>query len=331
MWERIVTQPDACNLRLAFHPKAPGLVYVSSMRDGLFKSTDAGATWKGLRGDLPEGSVTALRVDPRDPQVLYVAANGVLSKTRAGVAKSVDGGKSWRLMNEGLGSPYVEDLAIDPVRPDVLYAGTFMGGVYKTLDGGERWIGANVGIRNFGSVTSLAIDPSGNGVVYAGAGHGVVYRSDDAGRTWHAHMDGLGEGMVDVLAIDPSNTDRIFAGVNKAGDEVELGLFVSEDGGRSWRRIALGMEPVPRILSLLIDPERPKRIFVGTNDLSGVVLSSVDGGRSWTTLGMGLGGPPFSLTFDPVSNDTLWAGTFCQGLYRLALDPDADPPWMTGA
>jgi photosystem II stability/assembly factor-like uncharacterized protein len=139
---------------------------------GLFKSTDAGASWS----ELTSGSVHAVAIDPQNSSTLFVSTN-------AGMSKSTDGGASWSALNSGLpmttmyvmnSAPFypVSTLAIDPQNPSTIYAGTGASGVFQTTDGGANWYAVNSGLTTL-SVSTLAIDPQNTNTVYAGTAGGI--------------------------------------------------------------------------------------------------------------------------------------------------------------
>jgi len=162
-------------LALAIDPQRPEILYAGTLGDGVFKSTDAGGSWKAVNTGLtsPRGSymyVNALAVDSTNPEIVYVTTN-------AGVFASTDGGESWRAVNAGLPEKSnVLTLAIDQQCPDTVYVGTFSKGVFKSTDRGQSWQPFSRGLRGHG-VFMLAIDPSRE-AIYAGTnGGGVVSAS----------------------------------------------------------------------------------------------------------------------------------------------------------
>jgi hypothetical protein len=108
-------------------PTKSSTVYAAT-HDGLFRSDDAGTTWKGLHKSLRSGNVLALAIDPQTPSTLYAA-------TAIGIYKSLDAGSSWAMLNSDL---FVTALSLDPSAPAVLYAGTHLG-VLKSVDSGATW------------------------------------------------------------------------------------------------------------------------------------------------------------------------------------------------
>jgi photosystem II stability/assembly factor-like uncharacterized protein len=289
---------------VAVAPSDPNAIYVGTGEadirndmipgNGVFKSTDAGETWHdaGLRDTH---SISAIVVDPNDPNIVYAASMGHVFKPdpERGVFKSTDGGKSWHKVL------FVDDktgaicLVLDPNHPSVLYAtmwqaqrmpwGLISGGpgsgIYKSSDGGAHWdnISHNQGLPQMvlGRV-GLAIAPSNSSIVYAiiQAKEGGVFRSDDAGATWKRVNDEMKLRQrafyYMTLYIDPKNPDTVYA------PQVDA-LWVSRDGGKSFTKLKT---PHGDNHVVWIDPDDPKILLEG-ND--GGATVSTDGGKTWST------------------------------------------------
>ena len=114
-------------------------------------------------------------------------------------------------------------LVIDPVTPSTLYAGTLGGGVFRSRNGGDSWVGINSGLTDL-EVTALTIDPARPSTLYAGTNTGGVFRSTNAGESWEAINTGLTNLRVQVLAIDPVTPSTLYAGTTG-------GVFRSTNGG----------------------------------------------------------------------------------------------------
>ncbi|MFN2544267.1 MAG: WD40/YVTN/BNR-like repeat-containing protein [Actinomycetota bacterium] len=145
-----------------------------------------------------------------------------------------------------------------------VYAGT-QGGVFRSTDGGGTW--RRVGAHVQGRVASIAVHPHKPGVVYVIAG-GDAFRSSDAGESWTRSTRGLMGGLEEV-AIDPHQPFHVFA--------VGNGVFKSENGGRTWKKVAHGLAKSDSFGAVTIDPTGT--VFVA-DDIAGVFVSA-DGGRRW--------------------------------------------------
>ncbi|HEV2615666.1 MAG TPA: hypothetical protein VGU63_03540, partial [Candidatus Acidoferrales bacterium] len=197
---------------IAVSESNPNIIYVGmgeaclrsniSHGDGVYKSTDAGKTWRnvGLRDTSQIGKVL---IDPRNPDLVYVAAIGhpYGPNEERGVFRSEDGGQTWKkilFVNDKTGAA---DLTADPHDPRIMYASTWQvlrmpwdidevgpgSGIYKTTDGGDTWTRLADGLpkTDMGKI-GLTVSPMDSRRVWAtiGGDDGGIYRSDDAGKTW---------------------------------------------------------------------------------------------------------------------------------------------------
>ncbi len=289
---------------LAVAPSDPNVIYAgmgeSFIRgdmmtgDGIYKSTDAGKTWQhmGLSGTHV---ISEIAVDPRNAEVVYVAALGHVfgPNPERGVYKSSDGGRTWKRVlyrDENTGAV---DISIDPHNPRILFASLWQAyrkpwvmssggpgsGLYRSTDGGDTWTnisdhpGLPAGILGKIGVSVSGADPNR---VYAiiEAKNGGVFRSDDDGATWQRlyHQSELTQRAWYYMRIyaDPRNKDVVYA------PEVD-GLFKSVDGGKTFKPLAT---PHGDNHVLWINPEHPG-IMVEGND--GGATVSYDGGHTWSS------------------------------------------------
>src|SRR5881392_2493884 len=175
-----------------------------SMGDGIYKSIDGGKSWKNVGLEKSE-QISKIVVDPRDSNVVYVAAQGPLWAPGGdrGLYKTTDGGKTWKgvlTISENTG---VTDVVLDPSNPDVLYASAYQRRrhVFTLIDGGPE---------------------------------SAIYKSTDAGATWNKLKNGL--PSVDMgrigLAISPADPNVVYATVEAA--DSKGGIFRSSDRGANW-------------------------------------------------------------------------------------------------
>jgi photosystem II stability/assembly factor-like uncharacterized protein len=259
--------------------------------DGVYKSVDAGRTWTnvGLRDSRQIGRI---RIDPRNPDLVYVAALGHTfgASHERGVFRSRDGGQTWKcvlFVNDSTGAV---DLCFDPRNARVLYATTWQArrtpwslesggagsGLWKSIDGGETWkrlTGEGLPKGVWGRV-GVAVSPANTDRVWAAieADEGGVYRSDDAGRTWRRVNDERNlrqrAWYYTHIYADPKNADVVYV--------LNVSIVRSNDGGRTFRPMGV---PHGDNHDLWIDPDDAQRM-IESND--GGVVVSFDGGLSWT-------------------------------------------------
>ena len=260
--------------------------------DGVYKSTDAGKTWKrvGLEDTRQIGRV---RVHPKNPDIVYVAALGHTwgPNEQRGVFRSKDGGKTWdKVLARGNKAGAI-DLIIDPSNSNVLYAGFWEvyrkpwtlesggpgGGIFKSTDGGDTWteITRNQGLpRGVVGKVGIAVSPANPERVWAivEAEDGGVFRSDNGGRTWAKvnEQRNLRQRAWYYTRIyaDPKNADSVYV--------LNTGFYRSNDGGRTFTSISV---PHGDNHDLWIAPDDPNRM-INSND--GGANVSFNGGRSWT-------------------------------------------------
>lgn len=206
----------------------------------------------------------------------------------------------------------VRSLALHPDDPDLLFAGTSSGQLYLSRDAGRSWTDPGTQPVFPGWVVSaLRFDPNRTDRLWAGLwglwGSGHVAFSDDLGRTWVSRAGGLPEEPVYTLAPVPGREGHLYAGTLS-------GVWGTEDGGQSWRRLTGDLPEVQKVTSLLVDAERPDSVIAGTWRRA---YKSDDGGRTWYGIfeGMVLDSEVFSLTPVPGRPGEIWATT-CGWVYR---------------
>lgn len=261
---------------------------------GVWKSTDAGRSWKhiGLRDSR---HISRIRIHPKNPDVVYVAAMGNLWKPNEmrGVYRSTDGGQTWKkilYINETAGAG---DLTFDPGNPRVLYAATWnmkrngyrmdSGGsdskLWKSTDGGDTWEnlsdkpGMPKGINGIIGVTVSPVNTNRVWAIIENTEAPGVYRSDDAGKTWmRLNQDrALLQRAWYYCRIyaDTQNEDKVFV--------LNVSYGVSKDGGKTFE---LKNAPHGDHHDLWIDPDNNQRMVMA--DDGGAQVSN-DGGENWTT------------------------------------------------
>ena len=280
----------------------PNVIYVGmgespirgnvSHGDGMYKSTDAGKTWKhvGL-GDTRH--IARVRVHPKNPDTVFVAALGHIfgPHEQRGVFRSTDGGKTWQKIFYRNDKAGAIDLIIDPSNPNVLYAGFWEvqrkpwtlesggpgGGLFKSTDGGDTWtdITRNPGLpaKMVGKI-GVTVSPVNPDRVWAiiEAEDGGVFRSDDAGKNWQKvnEQRTLRQRAWYYTRIyaDTQNADSVYV--------LNVGFYKSNDGGRTYTTIGV---PHSDNHDLWIAPNDAARM-INSND--GGANVSFNGGRTWS-------------------------------------------------
>ncbi len=361
VWEPIFdSQPVASIGALAVAPSAPDVVYVgtgeSTLRDsagfgnGVYKSTDAGKSWAHLGLDGTQ-HIGKLAVDPRNPDVVFVAAIGHLyaSNDERGVYRSRDGGKRWeKVLFKGPDVGAVE-VVIDPTNSQIVYAGLWNtrrppwftysptngpgGGIFKSTDGGSTWTQLSGGLPKEGiGRTGIAIAATNPNRMYA---------------------------VVDCLLAENAAPGAM--NVPTAGTSIDKdvprqgGFFRSDDAGATWTRLSSDLSLWGRgwyFCKLAIDPKDPDMVYV-----SNVAVSrSSDGGHHWVTIHGSPGGDDYhQLWISPDDTNTMivasdqgatvtrnaradaktvtwssWLNQPTAQMYHISVD-HRTPYWVTGA
>jgi len=256
-----------------------GHVFAGTIFNGIYRSTDNGATWTKNNAGLTSNFVGALAIN----------ASGHLFAGTTGVFRSTNNGDNWApsgLTNVGVGS-----LAINS--SGHLFAGAFSG-VFRSTNNGDTWTQANTGLTNV-RVQALAISSSGN--IFAGTFGGGVFRSTDNGDTWTAINNGLTD--LTVRSVTTNLRGDIFVGT-------ETGLFRFTDNGNTWTKTSL---PAIRVWSLAVN--------INGDVLAGIfgVWRSTDNGDTWAPSSNGMiVSDIYALAVN--SRGEIYAGTLKNGVFR---------------
>jgi photosystem II stability/assembly factor-like uncharacterized protein len=287
---------------VAVAPSDPNVLYVgmgehavrgqsSTYGDGVYRSTDMGRTWRHV-GLAATRQISAVRVHPGNPDLVYVAAQGDRwqGTPDRGIYRSRDGGATWTQVLTGVNATSgASDLSMDPTNPRILYAafwdhqrvpwmvrsGGPGSGLWKSTDGGDTWTRLTNGLPALMGKVGVAVSPANPDRVYAivEADSGGLFRSDDAGATWRRmSADRLIQTRswyyMKVFA-DPKNADVVWV--------TNAPLLRSIDGGRTFQVVPATHGDNH---ALWINPA-DGRFLINGND--GGASVSLDGGASWST------------------------------------------------
>ncbi|HEU4588115.1 MAG TPA: glycosyl hydrolase [Gemmatimonadales bacterium] len=292
---------------IAVSESDPDVVYVGtgeypirgnvSHGDGVYKTTDGGKTWRYV-GLADTRQISRIRVHPKNPDVVYVAALGHVwaPNPERGLFRSIDGGATWKKLLFRNDSTGMIDLVLDPSNPSVLYAAFWQAGrkpwqlvsggkgsgIFKSVDGGETWkeLTRNPGLPGglIGNI-GLAVSPAKPARVWAivEADSGGVFVSDDGGDHWRRvnaqRKLRQRAWYYSRIYADPKDTNTVWVS--------NVRLERSTDGGRTFKAVP---SPHGDSHDLWIAPDDPKRLIEG-ND--GGAHVSRDGGKSWTSQAFG--------------------------------------------
>ena len=284
----------------------PNVYYFGAVGGGVWKTTDAGLTWKPIFESAPIGSIGAIAVAPSDPNVIYVGTGEADMRSDMsigdGMFKTTDGGKTWTRI--GLDdSRQIAKILVDPKNPDLVlvavlghsYGPNEQRGVFRSADGGKTWTKVLYKDPNTGAI-DLTFDPTNTQIVYTalwqtrrppwsvypptdGPDSGL-YRSTDEGQTWtEMQTSGLPAkpwGRVGI-AVAPSGGGKILYALMSGS---KAGVYRSDDAGATWHLVGTD----PRVLGrqwyfggICVDPENANVVYIANTSL----YRSTDGGHTW--------------------------------------------------
>jgi photosystem II stability/assembly factor-like uncharacterized protein len=367
---------------------AAALVAVATMNtagqtpaQGLTTDTLSALAWRSLPTNFVTGRVQDIAIDPKNPSVWYVAA------AFGGVWKTTNRGISFEPIFDDGGAHNMCCIVIDPNDSNVVWLGTgenksqrsahFGDGIYKSTDAGATW--KRMGLQASEHIGKIIVDPRNSNIVWVAAqgplfsagGERGVYKTTDGGATWarvlHVNDD---TGFTD-LAMDPRNSNTMFASTYQRrrhvgqmiGGGPDGGIFKTTDGGRNWTKLTNGLPPgeVGRI-ALATDPKRPGRVYAlidaktipgggrggraggdaapqlpamnpPTPDDSMGFYRSDDNGATWRRTARERGGGPAyysEIIVDPRHADTVWVIDTYMKLTRNAGESFEQAGWDLG-
>jgi photosystem II stability/assembly factor-like uncharacterized protein len=285
-------------------PGNANIVYVATASGGLWKTVNAGVTWKPIFERQGTISIGDIVLAPSNPDVVWVGTGESNVRNSVsfgdGVYRSNDGGKTWQHM--GLkDTEHISAIAIHPQNPDIVYVGALghafapndERGVFMTTDGGKTWTKTLYLDREHG-VSDLEIDPTNPNILYAGmwsferkpwthrsgSEKGGLFRSIDGGRTWNKLTNGLPKllGRIGVR-VAPTNPNVVYAIV----ESKEGTLYRSDDRGDTFKQVSKQTNIVSRgfyYTRVRIDPNNENHIYAVASGL----FESIDGGKSFKSI-----------------------------------------------
>jgi photosystem II stability/assembly factor-like uncharacterized protein len=291
-------------------PSQPRTFYMGVASGGVFKTTDAGASWRPITdGKVPLGSTGSIAVAESDPNVIYLGtgSDDIRSNvsTGRGIYKSTDGGDHWTF--SGLyDAGQIGAVRIHPTNPNIAWVAAIGNafkpnserGVYKTTDGGKTWRKVLFVSDSVGSA-DVELNPANPDIVYAWMWRGErkpwtiisgaqnssgvgFYKSTDGGEKFTKITNGLPTELVGKanIAVTAANPNRVYALVEaKPGG----GLYRSEDAGDSWKQVSNYAQLITRpfyYVALAVDPTNADVVYGGAEGF----FKSTDGGATWSPL-----------------------------------------------
>ncbi len=348
---------------ITIDPNHPATVYTIG-RSGPFRSYNAGINWEGI-GFNPAISTEcyAIALNPHNTSEVLIS-----DEFGGHILKSTDGGNSWRQVFKHpevtAGDPQhtrhgFKAIVYAPSNSKVVYAGMRKGrrsidgdfphepsfGMYKSTDGGETWVEINNGLQtSYINIHCIAIHPTNADIGYIGTWRDGVFKTVDGGESWVLKSNGLISSDVRSLAIDPQDSDIIYAGLGEGG-----GIFKSDNGGELWSELNTGLnivcpsylspvgkvtlgisleEPPRRVVGadyyavpwtsiwdIIVDPTNSQLVYAADHQ-SGVYLST-DGGNNWVPIREGLSMKAVTALAISSDGEVIYAATEGEGVFRI--------------
>lgn len=288
----IAVSESNSNIVIAGMGEHPARGVMTSMGDGVYKSTDAGKTWKHIGLDKTR-HISDVIIHPTNPDIIFVAAQGAQYGATAerGIYRSLNGGASWEkvlFVNNQTGA---SDLSMDMKNPSILYAAMWQhrrypwvmesggkdSGLYKSTDGGSTWEKMKEGLPTEFGKAGISVSRANNEIVFAvieaEGTKGGIYKSSDAGKKWtQVNKDRINIARswyyMEIFA-DPVNENIVYV--------LNAPVTKSIDGGKSFKPLAT---PHGDNHHLWIDPYNNQRM-INSND--GGANVSNNGGTSWSS------------------------------------------------
>jgi photosystem II stability/assembly factor-like uncharacterized protein len=288
-------------------PSNPLRYYVGYTGGGLWKTDDAGTSWKNISdGQFTSSSIGAIAVAPSDENVIYVgtgehAVRGQSSTYGDGVYRSTDAGKTWSRIGLST-SKQISAIHVHPSNPELVYVavqgdrwkGTAERGIYRSANGGKTWVQLLKGLNATSGASDLSMDATNPRILYAamwdhqrqpwmvrsgGAGSGI-WKSTDGGDSWTRLTEGLPSLMGKIgVAVSPANPERVYAIV----EAEKGGLYRSDDAGKSWRLMTGDRLIQTRswyYMNITADPANENIVWV----MNAPIMRSIDGGRTFQSV-----------------------------------------------
>jgi photosystem II stability/assembly factor-like uncharacterized protein len=293
-WESLSNGlPSAPAVRaIAVHPRKPEIVYAGTQQ-GPYRSDDHGDHWE--RVNVPDHGlpVWSLLFHPRDANVIYAGYES------CEIYRTENGGETWRQLPVSVRFPEVTMapkanpakrllmLAGSIADPDELYGAVEVGGLIRTLDGGENWENLSHGLY----VNDDLVDM--HGVLVSSLRPGTVFSisragmfcSTDRGDHWlHVPLEPLnakGQTYCRKIREAPGDPKSIWVAAGATFQSEHGVLFRSVDGGLNWTRVNMGFQPKSTMFDIAFDQRQPTHMYCATN--GGEVFASDDGGQTWTS------------------------------------------------
>lgn len=287
-------------LSLAFGAEDTRTMFIGTMNNGIFTTTDGAENWKQL--NYPPVKVYGLVTDTKNLQRIFATGE---YQGRGKIYRSDNAGQDWKeIYTEPQDGTIVTALA-ESRGEGALYAGTSAGVVIKSVDGGETWRNISVGSDIFGQspILSIATGTQAGGTVYFVAKGRGIFLTTDGGQTMTDLREPMREvlagGTVYSLAVDPSRPGVVYVGTDR-------GLLRGDNNGRTWTALnVIESSKKYQVRAVAVNPKNSNEIMYSS---AMAVYKSVDGGNSWSTYQLTGEKAVSILSYDSFDPSTVYLG-----------------------
>jgi photosystem II stability/assembly factor-like uncharacterized protein len=264
--------------------------------------TFSGLKFRNIGPALMSGRISDIAIHPEDQSIWYVAVGS------GSVWKTVNAGTTWTTIFDDMPSYSIGCVTIDPNNPDIIWIGTgenvsgrhvgWGDGVYKSLNGGKTW--SNMGLKESEHISKILVNPRDSKIVYVAAegplwsagGERGLYKSEDGGKTWNTSLEISRDTGVTDVEMDPKDSNILYAAAYQRrrsvaafmGGGPESGIYKSDDAGKTWRKLAVGLPKGDMgKIGLAISPIKPGVVYAtieANRDQKGFYRST-NRGESW--------------------------------------------------
>jgi photosystem II stability/assembly factor-like uncharacterized protein len=304
-WERLRNGlPEDMQVNcLVARPDNPRVLYAGSQL-GLFRSDDGGDSWKDLGLKTGEMAIYSVLLHPTDAATIYVGMD------YAAIFKTVDGGKTWRRLPTVQPAGAIDAcfpvrvlrMAADPSKPQEIYAAMEVGGIIRSLDGGETWDDVSQDLLDLSKkphlknkilsdsdtegmmdLHALAISPAQPAKVWAANRMGL-FISADRGESWQEfgirRFSDLSYGR-DIM-VSPNDPGVFYAALSVSARGDAGSLYRSKDSGETWQRLDHGLKINSTLMTVTVSSKNPDRVYCAAR--LGQVFGTEDGGKTWESM-----------------------------------------------
>ena len=314
----------------------PAVVFVGAASGGVWKSINAGTTWKPVFTDKPTSSIGDISIFQKDPNIVWVGTGEECVRNSVswgdGVYKSTDGGETF--VSVGLNETHhISKVLTHPTDPNIVYVaaqGHLWGynrerGLYKTTDGGKTWRKLTNGLPDddrtgAGDVVMDSVNPN---ILYAstwarirkpytfesGGPNGGLFKSTNGGESWTKLAGGLPTGQLGKIGLtihrkNPRILSAIVEAPPAADGQNGRGIYRSEDAGATWTFMNATADRPFYYNHIQLDPNQPQRLYV----MEVPARVSEDGGKTFPRNLPGIEGDFHTMWIDPNNSDRFYIG-----------------------